>query len=270
MKFNYLIILILTCSFTSCENRSQSKKDATPIFKNKGHKLVYEMVQKVGTYETLTKKKDVVYSYTYETPDGKTDISTEKYIFAGGLCLGIYHKHERTLPQLSGEIIQGFDGGHFWLKHNDEYLQDSTMLERVSFNRKTNFYWFTMLPKLLDSSVNYEYIEEAKIDNKLYDVVKITFNSKKKKPTDIYQLYINQETSLVDQFLFTVIDFNVTEKPMLMQMQYEEIEGLSIPSKRQYKTSTWNAEISNDPWIKVTWSNIKFNNNLSQTEFNKP
>jgi len=272
MKFNYLIILILTCLFSSCENNTQSKKETktTPTFENKGHKLVYEMAQKVGTSEALTKKKDVVYTYTYETPDGKTDVSTEKYIFDGELSLGTYHKHERTLPQLSGEFIQGFNGSEFWLKHKDEYLQDTKMLARAKFSRKTNFYWFAMLQKLLDTGVNYEYIEETTIDNKLYDVVKITFDSEKNKPTDIYQIYINQKTSLVDQFLFTVVDFNVVEKPMLMQMEYEEVEGILIPSKRQYKKSTWDAEVSNNPWIKVTWSNIKFNNNLSKIEFNKP
>ena len=51
------------------------------IFKNKAHELVYNMVQKVGSYEQLKAKKDVIYTYTYTTPDSRVDISTEKYLF---------------------------------------------------------------------------------------------------------------------------------------------------------------------------------------------
>ena len=99
--------------------------------------------------------------------------------------------------------------------------------------------------------------------------MKVTFISKDEKPTDIYQLYINKETLLVDQFLFTVADFGVMETPFLMELKYAEIDGLWIPSKRLYKKSTWNADVSEDPWIQVTWSNIKFNNNMNINDFRK-
>ena len=42
-----------------------------------------------------------------------------------------------------------------------------------------------------------------------------------------------------------------------------------IPTKRQYKKSTWDAQVSDEPWINVTWSNITFNNHLTAEEFNK-
>ncbi|CAM1361158.1 conserved protein of unknown function [Tenacibaculum soleae] len=96
--------------------------------------------------------------------------------------------------------------------------------------------------------------------------IKKTFESKNNDAKDIYQLYINQQTKLVDQFLFTVMDFGKTE-PFLMELKYENIEGLLIPTKRRYKSSNWNAEVTKKPWILVDWSDIKFNNNLSKLEF---
>jgi len=269
--FILCLIVLMGTLLPSCQNTNppSQPKVVAKTFQNKAHELVDKMVQKVGTYESLSKKKDVVYTYTYQTPDGKMDVSTEKYIFDGELSLGVYQKHERTVPQLDGVIEQGYNGEGFWLKHKGEYLEDNELLKKVTFNRKTNFYWFAMLPKLLDPGLNYEYIKEETIDNNKYDVVKVGFKSNNGKPTDVYQLYINQKTSLVDQFLFTVVDFNVVENPMLMRMEYEEIDGLLIPSKRKYKKSTWNADVDEKPWIAVTWSDIKFDNNLMKGEFDK-
>ncbi len=225
------------------------------------------MVQKVGDYETLRNKKDVVYTYTYQTPDGKTDVSTEKYVFDGELSYGLYQQHERTFPDLEGPIEQGYDGSGYWLKHEGEVLNDSARLKRVAFNRPTNFYWFAMFQKLLDPGLNYEYLGEKTVGESVCDVVKVTFNSPDGKPTDIYQLYINQETSLVDQFLFTVADFGVMETPNLMKLEYEQVDGLLIPTKRLYKKSTWDAAVSEEPWISVTWSDIKFDNGLRGEDF---
>ena len=271
MKSTLLIAFILSITLWSCADKSQSNIDpkATLTYQNKGHELVSKMVQKVGDYNSLLSKKDVVYTYTYQTPDGKADISTEKYIFDGELSYGAYQQHERTLSDLEGQIEQGYDGTEYWLKHNGKILNDTTRLKRVAFNRPTNFYWFTMFQKLLDPGLNYEYIGEKKKNDVVYDIVKITFNSDKDKPTDIYQLYINKNTSLVDQFLFTVVDFGVMETPLLMTLQYEKVDGLLIPTKREYKQSTWNADVSDAPWIKVNWSNIKFNNNLTNQDFKK-
>ncbi|MGB0931000.1 MAG: hypothetical protein ACPGVB_09510 [Chitinophagales bacterium] len=271
MRFALLTAFILSILLLSCSDKSPSKSDQkdSPAYQNKGHELVYKMVQKVGDYTALLKHKDVVYTYTYQTPDGKMDVSTEKYIFDGELSYGTYQQHERTFPDLEGQIEQGYDGKEYWLKHNGQILDDPTRLKRVAFNRPTNFYWFAMIQKLLDPGLNYKHIGASTINDIPYDIVRVTFNSSKVKPTDIYQLYINKNTSLVDQFLFTVADFGKMETPNLMKLQYEEVEGILIPTKREYKKSTWNADVSDAPWVKVIWSDIKFNNDLTNQDFKK-
>jgi hypothetical protein len=271
-----LIAPSLLFLFVSCKN--STKKEVVPetpevevaekVFINKGHELVSNLVDKVGDHQALSAKKDVIYTYTYTTPDGKSDVSTEKYIFDGELSYGKYEKHQRTLPKLEGVIEQGYDGSNYWLKHNGAIVNDTTALKRVAFSRPTNYYWFAMFQKLLDPGLNYEHLGKETIDNKTYNIVKVSFDSKDDTPKDIYQIYINKETGLVDQFLFTVADFGLFETPLLMQVDYEEVDGFLIPNKRKYKKSTWKAEIDDAPWTHVTWTNIKFNNGLTKADFN--
>jgi hypothetical protein len=279
MKYHLLTIALLGMAAWSCSDHKSSNTNDHPNgdeqeksaqqFQNRGHELVFQTVNKVGDYATLRKKKDVIYTYTYQTPDGKADVSTEKYLFDGELSYGFYQQHERTFPDLEGDIEQGYDGSEYWLKHNGTLLEDPDRLKRVAFNRPTNFYWFAMFQKLLDPGLNYEYLGEKTSEGINYDVVKVSFDSPDGKPTDIYQLYINKTTALTDQFLFTVADFGVMEPPYLMQLEYEKVDGMLIPSKRQYKKSTWDAEVSDAPWISVNWSDIKFDNGLSVEDFKK-
>lgn len=277
MNSRIIIVALMGLSIISCkndksvitnENTTDSIVSTIPKFDNKGHELVYNMVQKVGDWNKLYNKKDVVYTYTYQTADGKTDVATEKYIFEGQLSYGIYKKHERTLPELTGVIEQGYDGTQFWLRQDGKNSEDEQLLKMVAFNRPTNFYWFTMMQKLMDEGVNYEYLNEKKLADTTYDVVKVTFDSPTNTPKDIYQLYINKDTGLVDQFLFTVMDFGKAE-PLLMQLEYETIDGFMIPTKRKYKASNWDAIVSNEPWTVVEWTDIKFDNKLTAADFKK-
>ena len=264
-----LLTGILGFLLMSCGNNEKVKSPDIPVqnFKNKGHQLVYNMVQKVGDYAMLLDKKDVVYTYSYQTPDGQADVSTEKYIFDGELSYASYNKHQRTLPQLDGLMEQGYDGKEFWLKHNENILTDEKLMPRVIFNRATNFYWFTMMQKLLDDGIKYEYKGDTLINDTNYEIVKVSFITNNDKPTDIYQLYINKDTGIVDQFLFTVADFGVMDTPFLMELEYESIDGLLMPTKRRYKASTWDAEVTDAPWILVKWTNIKFDNKLITQDF---
>jgi len=52
-----------------------------------------------------------------------------------------------------------------------------------------------------------------------------------------------------------------------MEVEYEDIDGLMIPTKRRYKRSTWEADVSEGPWIDVNWTDIKFNNGLTPADF---
>jgi len=113
--FLFAFALLFSCETDTKTNKVVEK--VVPEFQNKGHELVYNMVEKVGNPDAFFGKNNVEYTYTYTTPDGSTDKSTEKYIFDGELSYGKFKQHERTLPQLEGTIEQGFDGKNYWLKH---------------------------------------------------------------------------------------------------------------------------------------------------------
>ncbi len=273
MKIKFLniivCVLLLSCGDNRSTQQTEESKESVVIFDNKGHELVYNMVQKVGDYRSLLDKKDVIYTYTYKTADGKVDVATEKYLFDGELSYGLYDQHERTIPQLEGAIEQGYDGNEYWLKHDEKLITDQPLIDKVMFNRPTNLYWFAMMPKLLDPNVVYHYIGETVINEATYDIVKVSFNIPTKENTDIYQVYINQDSGLVDQFLFTVAAYNVIDVPYLMELKYESIDGLLIPTQRKYQKSNWDGVILNGPFTEVTWTDISFNNGLTIKDFKK-
>ena len=273
MTFSKQLILLTAGIFLSAcavgiknSNKDLIVNSEDPSFQNKGHELVYQMTEETGSYESLLNLTDVVYQYTYRTPDGKEDISTESYIFDGELSHAIYSKHERSLPELEGEIEQGFDGTNFWINVNGKASSDEKAIESVTFTRKTNFYWFTMMQKLLDPGIIYEYLEQTTVSDHNYDVVKISFESEDDAPTDIYQLYINTETHLVDQFLFTVASKGVFD-PLLMKVTYEEFEGVKLPTYRKYTKSDWEANVIKEAWIEEISSDLKFNQGLKKSLF---
>ena len=275
MYYSKLILVIILCAFlAACGNKKAKTEETTktvevqtPDFQNKGHELVYKMTQVTGSYQDLLNLKDIVFHYTYRTPDQKEDLSIESYIFNGELSHGTYMKHERTLPDLKGEMQQGYNGNDYWVKIDGQQIPESSVIESATFTRKTNFYWLAMMQKLLDPGINYEYLGQGNIEGKLYDMVKITFNTADGGASDSYQLYINPETHLVDQFLFTIVSKNVID-PILMRVKYENVEGVLLTTYRKYTKSNWEAEVLKDAWVEEITKDIKFNQNLDKALFN--
>jgi hypothetical protein len=121
----------------------------------------------------------------------------------------------------------------------------------------------------MDKGVSYEYLGEETLNNTPYEIVKVSFNFGDSNPTDIYQLYINKNTFLVDQFLFTVAEYGVLDTPYLMKLEYEKVDGILIPNKRHYRKSNWNADETEEPYTQVSWTNIRFNNGFKKSKFKK-
>ena len=115
----------------------------------------------------------------------------------------------------------------------------------------------------------YEYNGSKNVDGTEYDLVKISFGEGVGDAQDTYLLYINPETKLIDQFLFTVMDFGL-ETPLLMKVEYEEVNGLKLPAKRKYVQADWDGVPQNDNWVAEISTNIKFNNGFDRSIFEKP
>ena len=230
--------------------------------------LIVRMVNKVGDVNKIKSLNDVEYKLIcVDKSTGREEISTEKYIFEGELSLGIYDKHEINIfPNKKGQVVQKYNGNESWVSVNGEEVKNINDLKTAKNVRKKNFYLFNMMPKLLDSGVNYRFAGMRQVDGVGYNVVEITFDDGIGDTSDKFVLYINSETHLVDQFLFTMTAFDITE-PQLMKIEYQEISGVILPVKRRYTKSNWKGEIIDNNWTEEIMIDIKFNNGFNESSF---
>ena len=258
-------LLLVGVTPFAAEARADRVSDAA-----KARALVEQMVKAVGGRERLRRLRDVQYTYAYRLPDGKEDVSIERYVFDGELSWARYTKREAVvLPQLEGEMIQGFDGQSSWMIVAGKRVRDPKLLKMADFLRKTNYYWLTMMFKLLDPGVHHSYQGEATLDGRRFHVVKIGFSRGVGDVQDTYVLYINPETKLVDQFLFTVLDFGIKE-PNLMRVRYETIEGLKLPTYREYARATWDGKVLEPKWTKEISTKFRFGVSPASSLFSSP
>ncbi|MEL6132458.1 MAG: DUF6503 family protein [Bacteroidota bacterium] len=264
-----LLSALFACQPTPSTSSAQAPAPASS-FQNKAHQLVANSVEKVGTYDRLLALKDVSYTYTYRLPDGRQDVTEEQYIFDGERSKAKFIQHDVSFVKTEGTIVQGFDGAQAWTSIDGERTEDSAMIERAFFLRKTNFYWFAMNQKLLDPGLSYQYIRLDTVNNQTYDVVEVSFGEGVGEAQDLYHLYINQKTGLIDQFLFTVMAFERSE-PLLMEVTYEAIDGILLPVYRRYTPANWEGVIiKEDSWAEEISQNIRFNTGLDQALFQSP
>lgn len=260
MKKIYLL-LVLFISF-SCKQKEATKKIT---YNNPAKKLIAKMVNKVGNYEQLKKLKNVEFNYTFYQPsNNKKDISVERYVFDGEISWGKYTTHQVfVFPKEKKIVTQSYNEKKHktWVKLGNKIIKDTATLENAKFLRKANFYWFTMMQKLLDDGLTYKLLPDRKIENVSYKIVKVGFKSNIGEFQDDFVLYINPTTYLVDQFLFTVKGSKVPQ-PLLMKPSYSIVNGISVMTKRDVYMADWNGNIKGDILFQQFSENIKFNNNF--------
>lgn len=239
---------------------------------NKGTTLIDAMIQEVGSMDELRKRGDVEYTYVYETADGsKRDVSVERYRFDGELSWAKYTERSFQLaPELEGQLIQGWDGKAAWVTLDGKPINDEKLKGAARFLRKTNFYWFAMMPKLRDPGIDHSYQTVRTVDGVDYELVKATFDDGVGDAQDTYLLYINPKTKLVDRFLFTVAGMGVKD-PLMMVVEYKDVDGVKLPVERKYTRSNWDGEIPTDAeWTHERMKDIRFRNGFKADAFAPP
>lgn len=233
-------------------------------------KLVQEAVEKVGGLDRLHQLKDVEYLYTFQLGNGNKDISLERYIFDGELSWAKYHQMG-TQPELAEkEVIQGFTGKNTWVTVDGQMSSDEKMLKRADFLRKTNYYWFAMMFKLADPGTYHKYEGTQQLEGIDYHLVRLSFEEGIGDVQDTYLLFINPYTGLVDQFLFTVMDFGVKD-PYLMKIGYVSVDGVMLPASRRFTKSDWQGSIDAEAkWNIEMMTDIKFDNGFKPADFAAP
>ncbi|WP_075343779.1 DUF6503 family protein [Tenacibaculum agarivorans] len=224
-------------------------------------KLIAKVVEANGGINGLHKLKDVSFDYTFKVVNNNiVDVSKERYIFEGEVSYAQYTKRQvYALPQLEGIHTQFFNGANTVSKINGKIITDKQPAYIGHALRKTNYYWFAMMFKLLDPGVNHKSLPSRKVNGITYNIVEMTFGENVGETDDKYILYINPETYLIDQFLYTAKGFGVTT-PSLMKVQYEKIGGVYLSTYRKYAPADWDGNVIKNNWTEQFIKNVKFNN----------
>ncbi len=232
--------------------------------------LVERVVAEAGGVHRLKSLNDVEFAYLYHSPSkGVLSLSLERYVFEGERSWArIDALTDGGQPQAT-PIVQGYDGKTSWEMVNGKRATDPQARKKADFLRKTNFYWFCMTFKLLDPGIRYTTKGRKEVDGVSYELVGISYDEGVGDAQDTYVLYINPKTWRVDQFLFTVMDFGVSD-PHLMKVSYERINGVLIPTKRRYALADWDGNVQKNEWTDEISTAIRFNNKFPDAMFRAP
>jgi len=254
-KLTIYVTLVLCVTSVFAQQKDVSNNQAAKL-------LIQKVVTKTGNYDLLKKLKDVEFDYTFYSPQyDKKDISKERYIFDGEVSWGSYETHDvYVMPGKKEKVIQFYDGKNSTVMTlGEESITDQKVLRSAAFLRKANFYWFAMMPKLLDNGITYEQLDDRTHNTIRYKIVKIGFNQGVGEVQDDFILYINPETFLIDRFLFTVKGSGLGI--LLMEAQYETVNGYTFMANRKVIAgANWEDSVKGHLLFEQMTDNVKFNN----------
>ncbi|MEM9078038.1 MAG: DUF6503 family protein [Bacteroidota bacterium] len=265
------ILLLTACvqkakqAETTAEQPGKMVKKAPVYDTNQPETVLKAVAHAHGGWGDLWKKQDVQYTYDYRTPDGKADVSTERYIFKNEASLGKYTQHDiNVMPGEEGEVVQYFNGEETVVMVDGEKAENPQLLGVSDFLRRANYFWFTMAYKLTDKGTIITYQGQEDYDGTLYDKVHVTYDPEitGKEQNDIYVLYVNPETKLIDRFFFSLPFLGVNEPVIIANYEYEDIDGQLVATKRTYFLPSEQG-YAEEPNIVQTLSNITFNNGFT-------
>lgn len=98
-------------------------------------------------------------------------------------------------------------------------------------------YWLLMGFKTFDPGVTREYAGEKKNDaGQDYDLVKLSFSNVGLTPGDVYWMYVNRKTGLVDEWDMKLEGSKPEDEPQaVIFYDYKNFGGLNISTKREIK-----------------------------------
>jgi len=219
-----------------------------------------------GGWGDLWNKKDVQYTYDYRYPDGKADVSTERYIFANEASFGNYTQHDiNAMPGVKGQVTQYFDGENAMVMVDEKSIEDPAAIGGTNFLRRANYFWFVMPYKLNDKGTILKSMGKEDHNGISYDKIEVTYDSAVtgKEQNDIYILYVNPTTKMIDRFFFSLPALGVNVPAIIANYEYEDIEGQKVATKRTYFMPNEKGEYGETPSIVQTLSNISFDNGFT-------
>ena len=275
-------ILISSTLLVGCNDSKKSAEKTTPekaeitkvavVYDTLNPKsMLLAVSEACGGLDKLKSLNDVQYDYHYVAPDGKSDISVERYIFDNEISWARYSKHELNVsPELEGDIVQYYDGEKPAVYHNGIAVSDTMAIGMGHFLRQANYMWFNMMFKLNDPGILYDYKGQTTIDGTTYDSVHITYDPAVtgKEQNDIYLVHINPENKMIDSFYFSLPALGVMDPVLHAQLTYSNIDGIQVITKR-VMTGPAPDGSGMVPLVDQQLKNVSFNNGFTAEQLSK-
>lgn len=269
-KSPFLIATVVLLNLTACiEKKSPitEEKVIVPKIDITDPSAILAAIEKAyGGWNHLRSKNDVEYHYEYIMPVDDADISTERYIFDNEISFGHYTRHEiNTLPTENGIVTHLFDGKKTKIILNGDIVEKERTIAIAEFVRRANYFWFVMPYKLNDPGTISKYLGTEVHNDKTYTKLEVTYDAATtgKEENDIYILYINPDTHLIDRFYFSLPFLGINAPVILAEYTYEMVEGQKLATNRNYFLPDAKGAYQESPSITQTLSQIKFNNGFT-------
>jgi len=125
----------------------------------------------------------------------------------------------------------GYDGNDVWLQENEK----DTYKGNAHFYHNLMFYFYAMPFVLGDQGINYEMMQPAELDGKMYNAIKVSYDSGVgDSPKDQYVLYVNPETNTMEWLGYTVTYMDNKKSDdwhFIKYDKWEKVNGLLLPKK---------------------------------------
>ena len=139
------------------------------------------------------------------------------------------------------EVIMNVNtrAGKAWV-NGTEVADNKELLERGYRRFINDTYWLLMPLKSLDPGVHRTSAGvETDACGHTYDVVKLTFDNVGLTPGDMYWMWVNRDTGLVDEWHMKLQNDKPEDPPSIVQFrEYRRIGGLLLSTRRQIKGRT--------------------------------
>jgi len=274
-----LSIFLASCAEKAKKNMTEEKEVITekmtpkaPVYDTSDPASILASIEYAqGGWGNLWNKKDVQYSYDYRYPDGKADVSTERYIFATEASLGDYTQHDiNAMPGSKGDVMQYFDGEKTMVMVGDKKIEDPAAVGGSEFLRRANYFWFVMPYKLNDKGTISKYMGQEEYNGTNYDKVQVTYDASitGKEQNDTYIIYVNPSTKMIDRFYFSLPALGINEPLIIANYEYEDIEGQKVATKRSIFMPSPDG-YSEEPNLVQTLTDVSFNNGFTKENIMK-
>ncbi len=121
---------------------------------------------------------------------------------------------------------------------NGQPVADPTEMLTRGYRRFVNdTYWLLMPLKSMDPGVKREYAgEKTDACGNVFDVVKLSFENVGLTPGDVYWMWVNRNTGLVEQWHMLLEGSKPDEAPAVVEFRdYRRFGGVLISTKRQMR-----------------------------------